>query len=312
MYACQVILTVVLLLHFPCFTASSSSHYPPPRAEYIFANPPHTSSSSHAFRIPTIHESAILARRMLNLSSIATLSTVFSQPPPSSQKLSLSHLFSNQQQPQPQSQTYQQDVKQQQQPLSHYTPDDLSVSGAPIGLMDYYASCSPHPSDPIILALSIATTFRNARAGSNISLSLRWIPPSPPSSPSTADNSVASPSPVDKHHDDQDDDDDDNNDPWLYIPANLPRFNLLGYIEPIPESEVSQHAIDECFFARHPEARTWAPGNNIHESWWARLKVQGVYWIGGFGDRAYIGWIPEGVWSGVTDEEVERARLVGE
>ena len=33
---------------------------------------------------------------------------------------------------------------------------------------------------------------------------------------------------------------------------------------------------------------------------------------GGFGDRAYIGWIPEGEWSGVSDDEVAKARLVGE
>ena len=37
-----------------------------------------------------------------------------------------------------------------------------------------------------------------------------------------------------------------------------------------------------------------------------------VYWIGGFGDRAYIGWIPEAEWSGVSDDEVAKARLVGE
>ena len=34
--------------------------------------------------------------------------------------------------------------------------------------------------------------------------------------------------------------------------------------------------------------------------------------IGGFGDRAYIGWIPEGEWSGVSDDDIAKARLVGE
>ena len=40
--------------------------------------------------------------------------------------------------------------------------------------------------------------------------------------------------------------------------------------------------------------------------------MEGVYWIGGFGDRAYIGWIAKEEWKGVSEKEVEKARLVGE
>lgn len=40
--------------------------------------------------------------------------------------------------------------------------------------------------------------------------------------------------------------------------------------------------------------------------------MQEVYWVGGFGDRAYIGWIPREVWANVTREEVEGVRLPGE
>lgn len=42
------------------------------------------------------------------------------------------------------------------------------------------------------------------------------------------------------------------------------------------------------------------------------MVVREIYWIGGFGDRAFIGWIPEGVWSGVSEDEVAKARLIGE
>lgn len=70
--------------------------------------------------------------------------------------------------------------------------------------------------------------------------------------------------------------------------------------------------MEKCFLDRHEDAEAWLPGNEIHESWWGRLVVREVYWIGGFGDRAFIGWIPEEVWRGVTGEEVEGARLVGE
>ncbi len=42
------------------------------------------------------------------------------------------------------------------------------------------------------------------------------------------------------------------------------------------------------------------------------MVVEEFYWFGGFGDRAYIGWIPIEEWRGVTEEEVANARLVGE
>ena len=92
----------------------------------------------------------------------------------------------------------------------------------------------------------------------------------------------------------------------------MPRFSLVGYIEPIPTSEVLSYNVEACFIDRHPDAKAWLPGNQIHESWWGRLVVREIYWIGGFGDRAYIGWIPEREWSGVGEDEVAKARLVGE
>ncbi|KAK4696942.1 hypothetical protein P7C71_g1065, partial [Lecanoromycetidae sp. Uapishka_2] len=151
--------------------------------------------------------------------------------------------------------------------------------------MDYYASCPSSPASPTILAISIATTFRNMKSGSNVTLSLRWHPPAsaPPSG-----------------------------DIYTYSPANMPRFSLIGYIEPISKEEVEAEGVEECFLGRHPDAEAWLPGNEIHESWWGRLVVEEVYWIGGFGDRAYIGWIPRKDWYGISEGEVEGARLVGE
>ena len=209
------------------------------------------SNHQHAQNIPTIHQSAVEARRILNLSSIATLSTIFPEDHSST-------LFENR---------------------------PLNLGGDPIGLIDYYASCDPTPHEPTILAISIATSFKNARAGSNVTLSLRYHPPSdhPP-----------------------------GEDIYTYSPANLPRFSLLGYIEPVPATEIKKYQMDQCFFTRHPDAVAWKPGNAIHHSWWARLVVQQVYWIGGFGDRAYIGWIPVEEWRGVAQEEVRNARIRGE
>ncbi|KAL9098397.1 MAG: hypothetical protein Q9163_005935 [Psora crenata] len=238
-----------------------------PAAPHIFANPPEQA----AYEIPTIHESAVLARRILNLSSIGTLSTVF---PASSDASGLVQQGGNLKDHLP-NQGYTEDVSAAQ---------PQKFAGSPIGLMEYYATCDPHPFNPTILAVSIATYIRNARSGSDVSLSLRWHPPSsaPPSS-----------------------------DPYLYSPANMPRFSLQGYIEAIPEDEVKRYGIQECFLDRHGEV-IWTPGSDIHESWWGRIIVEGIYWFGGFGDRARIGWIPVEEWANVTNEEIEKARLVGE
>ena len=86
----------------------------------------------------------------------------------------------------------------------------------------------------------------------------------------------------------------------------------MGYVERIPDEEIARENISECFLERHEDARLWAPGNDIHESWWGRLVVQEVFFFGGFGDRARIGWLPVEEWQGVTMEEVEGYRLVGE
>lgn len=215
--------------------------------QHVFVNPKPQAS---ALRIPTVHESAVQARRILNLSSIATLSTVF----PASSTSTL-----------------------------ETRPD---VGGASVGLMDYYASCGPHPYNPTILAISIATSFKNARAGSNVTLSLRHHPP-------TTDHPPA-------------------DDLYTYSPANLPRYSLIGHIEALSPREAQENEIKSCFLNLHPDAKAWTPGNRIHESWWARLVVDEIYWIGGFGDRAYIGWIPVSEWRAVTEEEVNEVRLIGE
>jgi len=191
------------------------------KPSFIFENP----ADANDFNIPTSYESAVMARRVLHLTTLGTLSTVFPK----------SHTNENR-------------------------PDDLG--GVPIGLMDYIADCEDG-GNPTILALNIATSFKNVAAGSNITLSMQWIPPHPPSS--RIKSSEALP----------------------FSAANLPRFSLIGYLERIPQSDVESKSIRNCFVKNHPDARYWTPGNMIHESWWARLVVEQVYWIGGFGDRAY-------------------------
>lgn len=103
--------------------------------------------SARGHRIPTAHESAVMGRRILALSPLGTLSTVFPED-----KESGSGSGSG-------------------PGAAERRPSGLG--GVPLGLVDYVADCEDE-GNPTILAVDIATHFRNVRAGSNISLAVRW------------------------------------------------------------------------------------------------------------------------------------------
>ena len=159
-----------------------------------------------------------------------------------------------------------------------------SVASTPIGLPDYLADCED-TGDPTLLALSVSTSTRNAVAGSNVSLAISWW-----------DNYVRL----------------TQREPWS--PANLPRASLIGYLEEMSEKEVEQGEIENCFTGVHRDSRLWLPGDKsaAHLGRWMRMVVQEVYWIGGFGDRAYIGWFDPEEWRSIRKQDWDMVRLPGE
>lgn len=225
------------------------------------------------YRIPTSYESAVLGRRILALTPLGTLSTVFPED-------------------------------------KHSGPDDteaqekrpVGLGGLPYGLMEYIADCEDDDlGNPTILAITIGTTFKNAAAGSNVSLSVEWHPPHPPvkriKSSEAQGRSWLSFLGLGSADDDHDDDHDIS---LPYSAANLPRFSLLGHLEPIEGGDDRTGEVGarlaSCYVKAHPDARYWLPGSKVHESHFVRLVVEQIYWVGGFGDRAYIGWIPVEQW----------------
>lgn len=231
-----------------------------PEPQHIFSNPPAAESFN---KIPTSYESAVQARRILALTPLGTLSTAFPQKS--------------------------KDVSSEES-----RPD---VGGMPFGLMDYVADCEDS-GNPTLLAIKIATSFKNVRDGSNISLAMQWTPPYPPEKriKSTFWYRLFGR--------------EEKKEPVPYSAANLPRFSLLGYLEKIDSASTA--AMSSCYVEAHPDAKYWLPGNRIHESEFMRLVVQQVYWIGGFGDRAYIGWLDVVDWKNVTRKEWESIELPGE
>lgn len=264
--------------------------------------PQHMPDQHPIQRIPTSYESAVLGRRILALSPLATLSTVFPSTSSSSGGRDTAGL------------------NEDADALENRPPN---LGGIPIGMMDYIADCGAEDEgNPTILAIKIATSFKNVAAGSNMSIGVNWVPPYAPakrikSSPSPSHNPLSWVSGWwSATGEDQDEDAaalPPHYDPVPYSAANLPRFSLLGHLEDVtPPSEADATDLQECFLKAHPDARYWLPGNRIHEAGWVRLVVDEVYWVGGFGDRAYIGWIPAAEWRGVTREEWEVVRLPGE
>ncbi|KAL1891751.1 hypothetical protein Sste5346_007501 [Sporothrix stenoceras] len=242
------------------------------------------------FNIPTSYESAVLARRILSLTPFGTISTVF--PHDGAVAGSSGH-----------------------HGFHSWENRPSGLGGIPVGLPEYLAACeegnedgsdSENAGNPTFLAISIATTFKNARAGSNVSLALQWEPPHPPS---PARMSVLGG--IQKLLGRGKGDEAEAKD-FPPSVAALPRFSLIGYLEPITGQDAPDSALATCFVASHPDAKYWLPGGRVHHSEWLRLVVTQVYWIGGFGDRAYIGWIPVEEWRNVSRAEYEKAQLPGE
>ncbi|KAI7328894.1 hypothetical protein KC315_g6420 [Hortaea werneckii] len=271
-------------------TASARSLLLPPILQqdpsYQHDPSPLKQDDDEPFHFPTVHESAVMARRIMHLSSLSTLVTTF--PVNTTTTTSPSSSDSS-------------DFTSQELFAWQSRPEDLA--GSPIGFMEYYSDCEPATGNPTLLAIDIATPYRNFAQGSNISMEIRWWPRQSTHYTSSSIFDEESLPVKDREDDDI---------PTPHTPAALPRFSLHGYLEPIPAADLATHLVPACFMRSHPDSVLWQPGNDIHSSQYVRFVVEHVYWFGGFGDRARIQWLPVEEWKGVTREEVEECRLPGE
>ncbi|KAK9344270.1 pyridoxamine 5'-phosphate oxidase-domain-containing protein [Lipomyces starkeyi] len=140
------------------------------------------------------------------------------------------------------------------------------LKGSPIGLPEYYADCDKNGSLTLLL-LGIGVNYDNWQAGSPVSFSIKYTPTLiPPISP-----------------------------------ASEPRVSLQGSITYIPkDDDAAINKAKFCFLRRHPDAKFWLPGNGFHNSSFAKFDVESVYWIGGFGHKAYVGDIPVDLYHNAT------------
>ncbi|KDQ53467.1 hypothetical protein JAAARDRAFT_39148, partial [Jaapia argillacea MUCL 33604] len=150
-----------------------------------------------------------------------------------------------------------------------YPSDHEGLPGQPFALQEYYASCH-----------------------ANGSLTLLFLPISRHSQ-----NILKSPSHA------------ASISIWSERPAaNRARVSLIGNVtiylddDPVPQEE----DIRKCYLSKHRDARWWLPGDEDapHLSYWARFDPHSIYFVGGFGDEHYIGYIPLGLYqaSGVLSD----------
>lgn len=234
--------------------------------QHVFSNPP---VDEQYYKIPTVHESAVMARRILHLASQGTLVTSFPEKDSKSNTAA-------------------------EQDVEALWGLPAGLEGSPIGLMEYIGDCE-NDGNPTLLAIDIATPFRNYKAGSNISLSVRWWPTQTHTYSFFGNGG-----------------EDAMDIPTPHTPAALPRFSLHGRLEELDMTDVRNAKIPICFVRKHPDSVLWQPGNDVHSSKYVRFVVEEVFWFGGFGDRARIGWLPVEEWRNVTKQEIDELRLPGE
>ncbi|WVF68776.1 hypothetical protein IAT40_003548 [Kwoniella sp. CBS 6097] len=100
----------------------------------------------------------------------------------------------------------------------------------------------------------------------------------------------------------------------VWSPMSRGRVALIGNMEvlrDLPEKDVDE--LSKCYTTYHPDAKYWLPGrkDSPHMSIWARLDIDSIYYVGGFGDTHYIGPIPVDLYA-KSENEVIESSLPGE
>lgn len=90
------------------------------------------------------------------------------------------------------------------------------------------------------------------------------------------------------------------------VPADHPRVALLGTVEEldIPLGSAEDLRLRKCYVEKHPDAKWWLPGKGVHGAKWATFKVGGAYYVGGFGNHAYIGKLDMDDYKSFSRDEV--------
>ncbi|KAA1470385.1 hypothetical protein DENSPDRAFT_879669 [Dentipellis sp. KUC8613] len=150
-----------------------------------------------------------------------------------------------------------------------YPAEHASLAGEPYSMQEYYANCHSNGSLTLIL-LPISRHSQNILKSSTHAASLSvWTDPPR---------------------------------------ASRARVSLMGNVTVLDHTDPAGTAMRECYLKQHPDARWWIPGDDdgAHLAYWARFDPHTVYFVGGFGDSHYIGYVPKQLYqSAIPTEQVD-------
>jgi len=125
-------------------------------------------------------------------------------------------------------------------------------NGHPYGSIACFADNEPSTGMPLLLLTEIELNVINSNADPRVALAIS--------------------TPLDQL---------DGNDPMI-----MPRMTLMGTLQPVEYQDIA--AAKKVYVAKHPQSAMWI---NFIDFSLFYLDVTDVYWVGGFGDSHYIGWI---------------------
>ncbi|KAH8918071.1 hypothetical protein BT69DRAFT_1286038 [Atractiella rhizophila] len=148
---------------------------------------------------------------------------------------------------------------------------DESLANLPIGLQEYFASTDE--GDFYLLAMPISNIYSFAlhSPGRNITLSIK-------------------------------DERGEREKGKLWAAARA-RLVVYGHLEDLGVNTPKAKVAEAAYLAEHPDSKMWLPPGGPHRAFWVKLHVDRVYWFGGFGDVAQIGWLPLDLWKESVPKE---------
>lgn len=143
--------------------------------------------------------------------------------------------------------------------------NSLKQDGTPVSLIEYYVASDSCPDveglsnngNPILLLSKMSTSYKNWQRNSTVSVT------------------------IEKEKRGQ-----------FESAMGKPRAIFYGNLKKLDLSAEDAKRLAGHFVIRHPDARHWLPGDDgshVHDTIWFEFQVDYVYFIGGFGDRSYIG-----------------------
>ncbi|ANZ74509.1 BA75_01091T0 [Komagataella pastoris] len=157
------------------------------------------------------------------------------------------------------------------------------LQGVPVSFVEYYADCF-NDGNPLMLLVDISTSQKNIAQGSPYSLSIK-----------VGDHQLADKKVNGKYPGET-----------FKSTAGSPRVSITGKLHDVTEQVSHNISLTKCFVERHHDSLFWIPGKEVaHSSKWWKFDVESVYFVGGFGNMAYIGEIPleEYLSASLLDEE---------